>query len=388
MNFQLRPPKDFFSRCVEQLAMLRQRILSLPLKKSYLAALATLGLVVLWLLSGSLTGADKETAANATAAEPTMTVKVRQLGGAAYSADIVVQGRTEAVRRVDLKAQTDGRVAALPVNKGATVKAGQIICRLAVDDRAARLAEAKALAAQRQLEFNASTELAAKGHRSETQVAAAKAHHDAALAAVRRMEVELSFTEIRAPFDGIVDQRYVEIGAYLQKGNACATLLDIDPYLVVGEVSERNVAHLSAGMPARAILVDGRELAGKLRYVAAAGQPETRTFRIELEVANKDRSLKDGITAQIHIPVAERHAHVIPSSALVLSDKGVVGVRVVDGEIVRFREVKIIGDDARGVWVSGLDDKTALIVVGQQFVKEGDRVRVEAEEPVKDRGAT
>jgi multidrug efflux system membrane fusion protein len=388
MKIQLLPPKVFLSWCVEKLAALQQRIDSLPLKKSYLAALAILGLVVLWLLSGSLMGSDKKTADNAPATEPAMTVTVRHLGGAAYSADIVVQGRTEAVRRVDLKAQTDGKVEALPVNKGAAVKAGQVVCRLAVDDRAARLAEAKALAAQRRLEFNAATELAAKGHRSETQVAAAKAHYDAALAGVRRMEVELSFTEIRAPFDGILDQRHVEIGAYLQKGNPCATLLDIDPYLVVGEVSERNVAHLAAGMPARATLVDGREMAGKLRYVAAAGKPETRTFRIELEVDNKDGSLKDGVTAQIHIPVAERQAHVIPSSALVLSDKGVIGVRVVDGDIVRFREIKVIGDDARGVWVSGLDDKTALIVVGQQFVKEGDRVQVQAEVPVNDRGAT
>src|SRR5690606_40673983 len=94
----------------------------------------------------------------------------------------------EAVRRVQLKAQIDGFVARLPVEKGARVKKDDVICELAVEDRAARLAEAEALAAQRALELNAAKELAAKGHRAPTQVAAAQAQHDAAIAQVRSEE--------------------------------------------------------------------------------------------------------------------------------------------------------------------------------------------------------
>lgn len=353
------------------------------MKKSYLVALAIMGLVILWLASGLFT---REAAAPdpSDAAAELMTVGVRPLGEDTYAASIVIQGRTEAVRRVDLKAQTDGKVAALPVAKGARVRQGDVVCTLAVDDRAARLAEARALAAQRKLEFDAATELAAKGHRAPTQVAAAKAQHDAAVALVKRMEVELAYTQIRAPFDGVLDQRPAEVGSYLQKGDPCGTLLDLDPYLVVGEVSERTVAQLAPGMAATAILVDGAEVSGRIRYVAAAGQQETRTFRVELEVPNPDHALKDGVTAEIRIPVAEKHAHVLPASALVLNDEGVLGVRTVDDDIVQFRPVTIIGDDARGIWVTGLPNRTTLITVGQQFVKNGQRVKVEPDRRVEE----
>src|SRR5690606_37201177 len=179
----------------------------------------------------------------------------------------------EAVRRVQLKAQIDGFVARLPVEKGARVKKDDVICELAVEERAARLAEAEALAAQRALELNAARELAAKGHRSRTQVAAAQAQHDAALAQVEQMRTFLAQTKVRAPFDGILDQRHVEMGDYLLKGGACATILDLDPYLVIGNVSERDVGRIAVGDPGQARLVDGTEVRGTIRYLAAAAEP-------------------------------------------------------------------------------------------------------------------
>ena len=344
------------------------------MKKTHLIALAIFGLVVLWLGSGFLFRSESRTD-GAARGEDIMTVGVRTFEAEPFGANLVIQGHTEAVRRVDLRAQTEGRVAALPVEKGQRVKKGDVVCMLAVDDRAAKLAEARALAAQRKLEFDAATELAAKGHRSPTQAAAAKAQYDAALALVSQMEVELSHTKIQAPFDGVMDQRPAEIGTYLQKGDTCATILDLDPYLVVGEISERMVAKITPGMAASARLVDGTELQGRIRYVATGGQAETRTFRVELEVPNPEQTLKDGMTAEIRIPTSENNAHRIPTSTLVLNDQGVMGVRVVENDVVRFVPVNIIGDDPSGAWVSGLEGRVNLITVGQQFVKEGQRVQ-------------
>lgn len=356
------------------------------MKKTHLIALAIFGLVVLWLGSGALFRGDSE-ADGPAQGEEVMTVAVRAFEAEPFGAHIIIQGHTEAVRRVVLRAQTDGRVAELPVEKGERVKEGDPVCVLALDDRAAKLAEARALAAQRKLEFDASTELAAKGHRSPTQAAAAKAQYDAALALVSQMEVELSHTKIRAPFDGVMDQRAAEIGSYLQKGDACATVLDLDPYLVVGEASERAVSEIVPGMAANARLVDGTGLQGRIRYVATAGQTETRTFRVELEVPNPDLALKDGMTAEIHIPTAEHQAHRLPTSTLVLNDQGVLGVRIVENEVVRFVPVTIIGDAPEGAWVSGLAGRADVITVGQQFVKSGQRVQTKPDQSYRETSA-
>jgi len=323
-------------------------------------------------------------------AEPAlMTVRARTLEAEPYISELVMQGRTQALRTVELRAQIDGRVEAVPADKGARVREGDVICRFAVEDRQARLDEARALAAQRSLELAAAEELAAGGHRSRTQVASARALHDAARAQVTQMEVLLTHTEIRAPFDGVIDQRPAEIGDYLVKGNSCATILDLDPYLIVAEVSERRVGGLAVGTPGRARLVDGTSVEGVIRYVSASAHPETRTYRIELEVANPEMNLRDGMTAELRIPMDERRAHAVPPSALVLGDDGRIGVRLVEDGTVRFRSVEIIGDDSRGLWVEGLEEGATLIVVGHQFVIDGERVRVHLENaPQRTGGAT
>lgn len=355
------------------------------MKKSYLIAVAITLLIAAWVFSGHIwPSASRASQSDGTAApargEEKTTVRGRVFRSRDHVADVVLRGRTGALRSVRIKAQTDGRVVALPVEKGARVKAGQLICRLAVDDREARLAQARALVGQRQLEFDAAAQLAAKGYRAETQVAGAKAQLDAAKAQVAQREVELTYTRIVAPFDGVIDDRPAEIGDYLQKGQECAIIVDEDPYLVVGEVSERNVAAISVGDRGKVRLLDGAEIEGKVRFIARIANPATRTFRIELEVANPGRRLRDGLTAEIRVAVRSATAHEISPALLVLDELGRVGVRIVDGdETVRFAPVEIVGDTPDGMWVTGLPDEVTIITVGQEFVKAGEKIALSLE---------
>lgn len=339
-------------------------------------------LVALWLLSGQIGSSHRDDGGRDMLANggDIMTVRVRKISRRPYVSQVIVSGRTEAVRTVEIRSQTDGRVDAVPVEKGQRVTAGDVICQLADDDREANLAEAKALEDQRELEFRAARELAEKGHRSETQAAAARAQLDAARALVARREVELSYTAIRAPFDGIVDDRPAEVGDYLQKGHVCARIIDVDPYLVVGEVSERQVALIKVGDEGRARLVDGTEVEGRIRYVAETAQPETRTFRVELEVSTPDERLRDGVTAEIRVPVEKTQAYLLSRASLVLSDRGAVGVRVVEDGTVRFYPVRVLGDGEDGIWVAGIPENAILITVGQEFVADGQVVKVDLEE--------
>src|SRR3546814_9631469 len=98
----------------------------------------------------------------------------------------------------------------------------------------------------------ADRKLSQKGFRAETQLAATEASLEAAEAAVKIAEVELSYTIIRAPFDGIVDLRLVELGDFVDRGDTIARLVDLDPMLIVTQVNERDVQSLTVGAPGKA----------------------------------------------------------------------------------------------------------------------------------------
>ncbi len=352
----------------------------MTLKRSHITAFTIVGLMSLWLLSGLLESkVPTEEDKLALTSEPALTsVRASAVTAQSYTSDVVIRGRTEAIRKVDLRSELKGQIESLPVEKGQRVKAGDVVCRLSADDRTARLAEAEALARQRELEANAAKRLMEKGHRSETQTAAAIAQLDAAKAQVAQIKVEMENTKIRAPFAGVINSRPVEIGAYLQEGDICATLVEQNPYLVVGDISEQDVQSVRVGDVGLVQLTTGQQLEGKVRFISAVANETTRTFRVELVVPNEDLSLRDGVTAITRVAVRETSAHLLSPAYLVLDDNGTVGVRTVnDNNVVQFKPVSIIGDGPEGVWVNGLDDQEMVITVGHEYVRAGQAVDVE-----------
>lgn len=361
----------------------RKKSLKQMVKPSVWLALGILAAIILYITVGSmLTGggeANSTTGDAASEVEELFLVSARSMEAQNYIENIQVRGRTEALKSVALKAEVSGKIVATPVEKGERVSAGQTICKIAPNAKEANLAKAEALATQRQLEYNAALELSKRGFRSDTQVASAKAELDSANAGVRQAQVEFDQTSIKAPFAGLVNERPAELGDFLQIGGTCAVLLTDDPYLVVGEVSDRQVSRISQGDPATVELTNGQTLIGKVRYISSAARIETRTFRVEVEVPNPDLDLREGITANILIPTETAKAHFLTPSLLTLRDDGSVGIRIVENETVKFYPVTIAGNNADGLWVKGLPDHIQLIITGQNFVTEGQKVRVSLE---------
>ena len=339
--------------------------------------------IAAWMYSGQL-GEDPEAGATNTSVLDTraarqslpVLVQIERVVAVERGREIILRGRTEAKRSVDLRAETSGRVVEILVRKGAIVRRGDVIVRLAMDDREARLAEAVARVHQRQLEFDASRRLNERGVRSATKLAEAAAERDKALAYQAQVEIDIRNTEVVAPFAGVLEERPVEVGDVLTRGSVVARIVDQDPFLVVGQVSEREVQRIRVGDPGVATLVTGETVEGRVSFIATTAEPQTRTFRVELEVPNPGGRLRDGLTSEISIPIDRQLAHLLSPAALTLNDEGVLGVRiVVPGNTVRFVPVKIIDDTADGIWLSGLPSVADLITVGQEFVRDGDRVR-------------
>jgi membrane fusion protein, multidrug efflux system len=354
------------------------------MKPRYRAALSILIVAAVWLGLGVLwhggSGAAVPDPAKTTA-DAIPRVRVETLIATERSASITVHGRTQALHKVEIRAEVDGVVEALHFEKGDAVKAGDVLCELKINDREAKLAEAKALVTQRAMEYNVDAKLAKLGASTRMQVTAAAAALEAARASANSMEIQLANTKIKAPFDGIADDRFVEVGDYMRAGDHCALIMAPEPFLIAGQVSEHDVGEIVTGEPASAKLITGESVQGHIRFVGKRAEATTRTFTVEVEVPNPTGALRDGITAEIAIPVKRLKAQKISPGIMVLDDTGVVGVRIVQNGKARFVAVQPIGEDADGMWVTGLPDKVTVITVGQQFVSNGQKVA-----PISDAG--
>ncbi|WP_068874161.1 MULTISPECIES: efflux RND transporter periplasmic adaptor subunit [unclassified Phenylobacterium] len=348
------------------------------LKPQYVFIMVLVAVVVLFFVVRSLFGGGAEKAeAKAPPANAIPSVQAKLTPETVRELEVVMRGRTEAARSVVVRSETAGVVAATPAAEGAFVKQGQVLCRLSVDARQASLDQARAALKSRQLQRKAAAELAAKGYRSETQVLEAQANLDAAMAQVRAAEIALRQVDIRAPFSGVFDRRDAEIGTYLSPGQACGTMIELNPLLIVGDAPETEAARLRSGAPARARLVDGTTLNGRVRYVARDADPQTRTYHLEVIVPNPGNAVRSGLSADLRIAAGAGAAHLVPVSALVLDAAGRQGVRYVlaDGRVA-FSPVTVLDETPDGMWISGLKGSVNVITVGQSFVADGQKVRV------------
>ena len=220
---------------------------------------------------------------------------------------------------------------------------------------------------QREGEVRAWAHLAAESARAGVRSA------EAGVASARK---EIERTEIRAPFDGLLETDTAELGALLQPGGICATVIQLDPIKLVGFTPEVDVDRIVVGAPAGARLATGREVLGEVTFLSRSADEATRTFRVEVEAANEDLSIRDGQTAEIFISSDGEAAHLVPQSALTLNDEGRLGVRLVVDAAAAFAPVSVVRDTQQGIWVTGLDDDVSVIVVGQEFVTDGVPVEV------------
>lgn len=346
-------------------------------KKSYLIAAAVGLALVVWMLSGLLIGSDSDsqaqTAATSEAAAP-MRVEVETHTAEAVELSIENQGDTQALHDIQLRAETTGRVAEVLAREGERVTEGDLVVRLAAGDRDARQAEAQAAVAQAQADFDAAERLQGEGYQSSIAVSGAQAALAAAKARLKTINQEITDTRIRAPIDGVLESRAAEVGDYVSVGDAVARILVNDPLIVVAQVAQQDINAIELGREAEVELATGDTLTGRVRYISAAAESGSRTFRVEIEADNPD-SVPAGVSATIRIPIEPVEAHFLSPAWLSLRDSGQVGVKGVDeDDLVVFHPVDIVRTERDGVWVSGLPERLRVITTGQGYVREGEPV--------------
>jgi membrane fusion protein, multidrug efflux system len=149
--------------------------------------------------------------------------------------------------------------------------------------------------------------------------------------------------------------------------------------LAVGAVSEARRASLLVGQSADVRFIDGTKASGTVDFVGLSADKATRTYPVEAKLPNPTGVIADGVTCEMTVLLAPIEATPVPRSALIFSDDGRLGVRIAgDDNKAMFKPIEVVEDGRDNVWVTGLDGETRVIVVGQDFVKDGDMIEAVA----------
>lgn len=360
--------------------------MKLPVNSSVLTALVIGVAAVVWIGSGLMSGGSSSAVEGGEASpapeEHRQAVRVLESQAQDSLTTLLVNGQTKASRHVRLRAETSGRVEEIVAPKGQRVEAGDVLIRLALEDRQERLNRAEARVAQRQLEADAAARLAERDHGSRVRLAESRANLAEAradLAAIRR---DIANIELRAPFAGVFNDHLVDLGDYVTTGAEVGVMLALDPMTVVASVSEREVEHIAVGAQAVVALIDGRRLPAAVTWVSQTANTATRTYSVEASLPNPALDIAEGMTAELTLPRRTVRAHRLSPAALTLDDLGRIGLKLVENMTedglgtVAFHPVDISAHTGSGLWVEGLPDQARIIVVGQEYVRVGAEVQV------------
>ena len=337
-------------------------------------------LVLLWLVSGFFSEPEAPVPnlldAMASVSDSGMpTVVVEEIRAEPRSQRRTLRGKTASKQTASISTEISGIVVSRPVERGARVTEGQLLCEIATDDRAALVTEALASVAQAEIEYEGALSLQNENLLAEAQVAQTAARLESARANLLRRELDLSRTKVRAPFSGVIESQPLVVGDFARVGDVCATLINLNPLLVEVSVSERDVGALRVGELASARTSTGQYLEGTITFVGSQSDNLTRTYLAEITIPNPDYQIRAGLTVVVDLPGETVQAHRVSPSLFTLSDSGELGLRTVNSENrVEFYPVAILEESPNGAWVTGLPERVRLITVGHEFVAVGQTV--------------
>ena len=293
----------------------------MKIKQTYKTAAILASFLAIWMVSGSRIE-EQNFEKNTSKLDTLSSVTIVNSKATNKSKILKSSGFTEADKFVQVRAEVSGRLIARPAQQGDYVEEGDLICQLYIAGREA-------------------------------------------------------YPKIVAPFSGYLETLRVEEGDFLNTGAVCAALIDPDPMLIVADIAEKDIAQVELGSEASAKLISGRYISGEVTFIASSADKNTRTFRVEISVDNKDRTIRDGVSAEIYIKGKQEAAHKISPAILSLNDQGKLGVRTVTADNrVEFKEINILEDTNSGMWVSGLGEEARIITLGQEYVFQGQTVNV------------
>jgi multidrug efflux system membrane fusion protein len=302
-------------------------------------------------------------------------------------------GDLAAVHQVNVTSDVSGRITDIMFTAGATVKAGSPLVQLFDGPDQGDLASFKAQATVAQLSLDRAKQLASRQFGPQATVDTAQAAYDQANAGIAKTEAIISQKLVRAPFDGELGVRHVEVGQFLTAGTQIVSLTDLSTLYANFTITEKDSAQLKVGQIVR-IAVDaypGRTFEGKITTIEPQIATDTRNIRVQATIANPDRILKPGMFATTTVVLPDKPpVVVVPETAVDYTLYGdsvylLTEKKADDGKtsLTAVRTFVQVGNRAGGhaEILKGLKPGDRVVAVGQLKLQSGAAVTVSADPP-------
>jgi membrane fusion protein, multidrug efflux system len=305
-------------------------------------------------------------------------VRVLTIAPADMNEYLSISGRISPVRGTDLFAEEAGQVEAIPNDKGSLVSSAAVLVQLDDDMLQANLNSATANRELASYNESRTRQLFDANSVSRIEMLDAETKLKGAEAVEQMAKIRYDNTAIRAPFAGIVSDRYVEIGQLVSPGMPVARIADPHTLKLVGSVSEREVDLLKAGDTAE-VFIEGRDrlIPATIYWVGFEANPTSGKFTVELHLDNADRSIRPGVVGTTRI-LKSVHEKVIqiPRDAI-LQRAGISYVYVVDGNHAYERAITVGRDQGlMTIITDGLNRGDQLVVRGQRELRDSSAVAI------------
>jgi multidrug efflux system membrane fusion protein len=292
---------------------------------------------------------------------PPATVTVAEAKSEVIPNLLIAVGDLAAVHQVNVTSDVSGRITDIMFTAGSDAKAGSPLVQLFDGPEKGDLASFKAQATVAQLSLDRAKQLAARQFGPQATVDSAQAAFDQANAGIAKTEAIISQKLVRAPFDGELGVRHVEVGQFLTAGTQIVTLTDLSQLYANFTVTEKGSAALKVGQTVR-VAVDaypGRTFDGKINAIEPQIATDTRNIRVQATLANSDHILKPGMFATATVVLPDKPpVNTVPETAV---------------------DYTLYGDSVYLITEKKEDDgKTSLTVV-RTFVRTGNRINGRAE---------
>lgn len=285
----------------------------------------------------------------------------------------------EAFAEATVVAKVAGEVRELHAEEGDRVAEGQLLAKLDGDRLRLELRQSEANLQKLRRDFERNSDLREKGLLSAGDFDRIQYEMEALEASYNLARLELAYTEIRAPIDGVVSERFVKLGNTIDVNASVFRITSLEPLVSYLHVPEREYRRVAPGMPAL-LEVDallGHRYEGVVARISPVVDPDTGTFKVTVEVSDPEERLKPGMFARIAI-VSDMRANAmqVPRAAIV-DDDGADSVFVIEDNTARRRSVSTgFTSNGRVEILGGLADDDRVVVVGQTGLREGTRVQV------------
>ncbi|WP_027581744.1 efflux RND transporter periplasmic adaptor subunit [Bradyrhizobium sp. Ai1a-2] len=239
---------------------------------------------------------------------PPVTVNAAEAKSEVVPNLLTAVGELAAVHQVNVTSDVSGRITDILFTAGAEVKAGSPLVQLFDGPEQGDLANYKAQATVAQLSLERAKQLAARNFGPQATVDSTQAAYDQALAGIAKTEALISQKLVRAPFNGELGVRRVEVGQYLTAGNQIVSLTDLSMLYDNFTVTEKDSGQLKVGQTVR-IKVDAypdRVFEGKLTTIEPQVATDTRNIRVQATVANPEKILKPGMFATTTVVLPDK----------------------------------------------------------------------------------